>query len=187
MLTDAGDDAGTPAADGPSRAREPSTTRPGSTWPGPIAAARRRGPAAAAVAAAGADAPTAAPLRRPPRRPRPAAAGRHLDRLVADQRLGDRGAGARRVRRAGPQIVGREVAAHCHAGGLRRRRLVGAHRLHGLGHPDADARPTVVRRLNEELGDGTVHVIDVPGRTAPSWKQGPRSVRDGRGPRDTYG
>ncbi len=47
--------------------------------------------------------------------------------------------------------------------------------------------PTVVRRLNEELGDGTVTVIDVKGPTGPSWRKGPRSVRGGRGPRDTYG
>ena len=46
---------------------------------------------------------------------------------------------------------------------------------------------TVVRRLNEELGDGTVARIDVRGPVAPSWKKGRRSVRDGRGPRDTYG
>lgn len=47
--------------------------------------------------------------------------------------------------------------------------------------------PTVVRRLNEELGHGTVLVIEVLGPRGPSWKKGPRSVRDGRGPRDTYG
>ena len=47
--------------------------------------------------------------------------------------------------------------------------------------------PTVVRRLNEELGNGTVRVIDVQGPNLPSWKRGRRSVRDGRGPRDTYG
>jgi predicted nucleic acid-binding Zn ribbon protein len=47
--------------------------------------------------------------------------------------------------------------------------------------------PTVVRRLNEELGDGTVRVIEVQGPNVPSWKRGRRSVRDGRGPRDTYG
>ena len=47
--------------------------------------------------------------------------------------------------------------------------------------------PTVVRRLNEELGHGTVRVIDVHGPNVPSWKRGRRSVRDGRGPRDTYG
>jgi predicted nucleic acid-binding Zn ribbon protein len=47
--------------------------------------------------------------------------------------------------------------------------------------------PTVLRRLNGELGDGTVTVIDVQGPTGPTWKRGLRSVRDGRGPRDTYG
>jgi predicted nucleic acid-binding Zn ribbon protein len=47
--------------------------------------------------------------------------------------------------------------------------------------------PTVVRRLNEELGHGTVTLIDVQGPQAPSWKKGRRGTRDGRGPRDTYG
>jgi predicted nucleic acid-binding Zn ribbon protein len=46
---------------------------------------------------------------------------------------------------------------------------------------------TVVRRLNEELGDRTVSVVEVVGPAGPSWKKGRRSVRDGRGPRDTYG
>ena len=46
---------------------------------------------------------------------------------------------------------------------------------------------TVVRRLNEELGDGTVRVVDVKGPEAPSWRHGRRSLRDARGPRDTYG
>ncbi len=46
---------------------------------------------------------------------------------------------------------------------------------------------TVVKRLNEVLGDGTVTLIDVQGPTVPSWTKGRRSVRDGRGPRDTYG
>jgi predicted nucleic acid-binding Zn ribbon protein len=47
--------------------------------------------------------------------------------------------------------------------------------------------PDVVRRLNTELGHGTVTVIEVLGPHLPNWKRGPRSVRDGRGPRDTYG
>ncbi len=47
--------------------------------------------------------------------------------------------------------------------------------------------PALVRRLNEDLGHGTVTVIEVRGPHVPSWKKGPRSVRDGRGPRDTYG
>jgi predicted nucleic acid-binding Zn ribbon protein len=45
----------------------------------------------------------------------------------------------------------------------------------------------LLRRLNEELGDRTVTVIDVQGPVGPTWRRGRRSVRDGRGPRDTYG
>lgn len=47
--------------------------------------------------------------------------------------------------------------------------------------------PAVLARLNEELGDGTVTFVEVVGPVGPSWKKGRRSVRDGRGPRDTYG
>lgn len=46
---------------------------------------------------------------------------------------------------------------------------------------------SLVKRLNTELGDGTVTVVEVLGPHAPSWKHGSRGVRDGRGPRDTYG
>ncbi|MDZ5619341.1 DUF721 domain-containing protein [Nocardioides bizhenqiangii] len=47
--------------------------------------------------------------------------------------------------------------------------------------------PSIVKRLNSELGDGTVTVVEVLGPNAPSWKHGRRGLRDGRGPRDTYG
>lgn len=47
--------------------------------------------------------------------------------------------------------------------------------------------PQLLAKLNEALGDGTVARIAVKGPDAPSWKHGLRSVRDGRGPRDTYG
>lgn len=47
--------------------------------------------------------------------------------------------------------------------------------------------PQVVAKLNEALGEATVQRIDVHGPSAPSWKHGIRVVRDGRGPRDTYG
>jgi predicted nucleic acid-binding Zn ribbon protein len=46
--------------------------------------------------------------------------------------------------------------------------------------------PTIVRRLNEELGQGSVMRVDIRGPQGPSWKPGRRVVR-GRGPRDTYG
>ncbi|MGD7732428.1 DUF721 domain-containing protein [Propionibacteriaceae bacterium G57] len=47
--------------------------------------------------------------------------------------------------------------------------------------------PNLLAELNGRLGDGSVTRILVLGPEAPSWKHGIRSVRDGRGPRDTYG
>lgn len=47
--------------------------------------------------------------------------------------------------------------------------------------------PQLVAVLNDQLGDGTVTRVQVHGPDAPSWKKGRLSVRDGRGPRDTYG
>ena len=47
--------------------------------------------------------------------------------------------------------------------------------------------PQLVAKLNEMLGDGTVTRVEILGPDIPSWKKGRRSVRDGRGPRDTYG
>lgn len=49
------------------------------------------------------------------------------------------------------------------------------------------AAAQIVAKLNAELGEKTVKRIDIRGPNAPSWKKGIRSVRDGRGPRDTYG
>ena len=45
----------------------------------------------------------------------------------------------------------------------------------------------LVARLNKDLGEQTVKRIDIRAPNQPSWKKGLRSVRDGRGPRDTYG
>lgn len=47
--------------------------------------------------------------------------------------------------------------------------------------------PQLLAILNDRLGDGAVRRISVLGPRGPSWKRGRRSVRDGRGPRDTYG
>jgi len=47
--------------------------------------------------------------------------------------------------------------------------------------------PQLVAMLNEQLGTDTVRLVRVLGPDAPTWKHGGRSVRDGRGPRDTYG
>lgn len=47
--------------------------------------------------------------------------------------------------------------------------------------------PQLVALLNEHLGEGTIARVTILGPDAPSWKKGRRAVRDGRGPRDTYG
>lgn len=86
-----------------------------------------------------------------------------------------------------PELVGEEVGAHCHPESFADGRLVVRTDSTAWATQLKLLAPTVVRRLNEELGHGTVTVIEVLGPRGPSWKKGPRSVRDGRGPRDTYG
>lgn len=44
----------------------------------------------------------------------------------------------------------------------------------------------LVAKLNAALGDGSVTRVDIVGPNGPTWKHGPKAVRDGRGPRDTY-
>lgn len=86
-----------------------------------------------------------------------------------------------------PELVGAEVASHSTPESFEDGRLVVRTDSTAWATQLRLLAPTVVRRLNEELGHGTVTVIDVQGPRGPSWKKGPRSVRDGRGPRDTYG
>lgn len=108
-----------------------------------------------------------------------------LDRLVGEhgwsEDLAVHGAVAR-----WDQLVGPEVAAHVRP----------EHYDDGVLTVRADSTawatqvrlfaPELVRRFNEDIGDGTVTRVDVLGPQAPSWRKGPRSV-PGRGPRDTYG
>jgi predicted nucleic acid-binding Zn ribbon protein len=84
-------------------------------------------------------------------------------------------------------IVGREVAEHCHPERFADSRLTVRADSTAWATQVRLLAPTVVRRLNEELGDGTVTVLEVLGPHGPSWKKGRLSSRDGRGPRDTYG
>ncbi len=86
-----------------------------------------------------------------------------------------------------PELVGAEVAAHSTPESFEDGRLVVRTDSTAWATQLRLLAPTVVRRLNEELGHGTVTVIEVQGPRGPSWRKGPRSVRDGRGPRDTYG
>ena len=86
-----------------------------------------------------------------------------------------------------PAIVGDEIAQHCTPETFADGRLVVRTDSTAWATQLRLLAPTLVRRLNEELGHGTVTVIEVLGPNVPTWKKGPRSVRGGRGPRDTYG
>jgi predicted nucleic acid-binding Zn ribbon protein len=85
------------------------------------------------------------------------------------------------------ELVGAEVGAHSRAESFADGKLVVRTDSTAWATQLRLLAPSVVRRLNEDLGHGTVMVIEVLGPHAPSWKHGTRSVRDGRGPRDTYG
>ncbi len=83
-------------------------------------------------------------------------------------------------------MVGQEVAAHVMPESFADGRLV--------VRTDSTAWATqmkllagnLVHRLNEDLGDGTMEVIDVLGPHTPRWTTGRFRVK-GRGPRDTFG
>jgi predicted nucleic acid-binding Zn ribbon protein len=85
------------------------------------------------------------------------------------------------------ELVGAEVADHCTPESFDDGRLVVRTDSTAWKTQLTLLAPTIVRRLNEELGHGTVTVIDVHGPHLPTWTKGKLSSRDGRGPRDTYG
>jgi predicted nucleic acid-binding Zn ribbon protein len=47
--------------------------------------------------------------------------------------------------------------------------------------------PTLLRRLGEVVGEGTVTKVVVRGPSGPTWRRGPRVAPGSQGPRDTYG
>ncbi len=112
--------------------------------------------------------------------------GSQVDRLVADRgwdlELRVRGVFAR-----WPELVGADVGAHSAPETFIDGKLVVRADSTAWATQLTLLAPALVRRLNEELGHGTVTVIDVLGPHLPSWSKGRRRTRDSRGPRDTYG
>jgi predicted nucleic acid-binding Zn ribbon protein len=86
-----------------------------------------------------------------------------------------------------PQIVGPEIAAHCAPTDF----------VDGVLTVRADStawatqlrllESSLMARLADDVGEGTVAEIRVVGPSAPTWSRGRHRVQDGRGPRDTYG
>lgn len=86
-----------------------------------------------------------------------------------------------------PAVVGADVAAHSTVEGFADGVLSLVATSTSWARELQLLAPGLVRRLNAELGQGTVLRVEIRGPQAPSWKPGKRTVRDGRGPRDTYG
>ncbi|WP_149547930.1 DUF721 domain-containing protein [Streptomyces marokkonensis] len=88
-----------------------------------------------------------------------------------------------------PEIVGEDVAKHCeperydedeHVLVVRCDSTAWATNLRLLA-------PTLVARLNQDLGHGTVKLIKVVGPTGPARRFGPLRAPGSTGPGDTYG
>lgn len=116
----------------------------------------------------------------------PQLVGDQVERLVAergwDLELRVRGVFAR-----WPELVGADVGAHCTPETFADGKLVVRTDSTAWATQLTLLAPALVRRLNEELGDRTVTVIDVLGPHVPTGSRGRLRTRDSRGPRDTYG
>lgn len=110
----------------------------------------------------------------------------YLGKLVADQGWQDQ-LSAQQVFTDWVRIVGEEVAQHS--------KVIGYADSQVEVEADSTAwatqlrllAPRIVAKLNAELGQGSVLRIEVHGPKGPSWVKGKRTIRNARGPRDTYG
>ena len=85
-----------------------------------------------------------------------------------------------------PTLVGAEIADHCTPESFSDGKLVVRTDSTAWATQLRLLAPSLVKRLNVEVGHGTVLTIDVLGPHVPTWKKGLRSS-GGRGVRDTYG
>ncbi len=84
------------------------------------------------------------------------------------------------------EIVGPDVAEHCVPEEFEAGRLTVRADSTAWATQVRMLAPTLLARLNDDLGAGTVTHLQVQGPQGPSWKKGRLRVK-GRGPRDTYG
>jgi predicted nucleic acid-binding Zn ribbon protein len=84
------------------------------------------------------------------------------------------------------KIVGPEVADHCSPVTLVDGELLVEAESTAWATQIRMLAPTLLRKINAEVGDRTVLRMRARGPAGPSWKFGYRHV-SGRGPRDTYG
>jgi predicted nucleic acid-binding Zn ribbon protein len=122
----------------------------------------------------------------PPERGDPQPLGEAIRKLLAERGWQQQAAVGSAIGRW-PEIVGPELAAHAKPEGFADGELVVI--------ADSTAWATqlrllagqLVKRLNAELGDGTVKRVKVRGPAGPPRQPGAWRAPGGRGPRDTYG
>jgi predicted nucleic acid-binding Zn ribbon protein len=85
------------------------------------------------------------------------------------------------------EIVGADIAAHCQPVSYTDGVLTVVADSTAWATQVRLLAGTLVRRLNQEVGHGTVTKVIVHGPGRRNWTKGPLAARDGRGPRDTYG
>ena len=121
------------------------------------------------------------------RRDDPQRLGSAIDGLLADQGWQQRAAVGGAFGRWA-QIVGDDLAAHARPESFADGELVIVADSTAWATQLRLLADQLVRRLNGELGDGTVRRVRVRGPSGESWsRRGGWRVRDERGPRDTYG
>jgi predicted nucleic acid-binding Zn ribbon protein len=183
----------------------PGPTQPGPGQPGPAAPtpaqlAREALAQAKAAARARGDAPAGGTAPRTPARGGQAGQGSRPRRPRRDDPqplttaihglLGDQGwetaAAVGSVFGRWPQIVGADLAAHTRPDRFTDGELLVIADSTAWATQVRLLAGTLVRRLNSELGEGTVTRVKVRGPEQPR-RPGEWRVRGGRGPRDTYG
>ncbi len=116
----------------------------------------------------------------------PQAVGSAIDRLITERGWSEPVAVGGVLGRW-DQVVGADIAAHCQPLSFDDGVLtVGADSSAWAANLKLLV-PALLGRLDQELGQGTVHKVVVRGPSAPSWKRGPRLAPGSQGPRDTYG
>lgn len=157
-----------------------SIARTGPRRRNPDAARRNRKANLAGRGAGGYSAPGPDPARDPQ------LIGSVLSGYVQD-RGWDRPLAEARVFAEWATLVGADVATHCAPQSLANGELRIAAETTAWATQLRLLSGTLLARLVAELGRDVVTKLAITGPLGPSWKHGGRSVRGGRGPRDTYG
>lgn len=153
-----------------------------------LAAARGAGQPSAPAVQRSRDGAAAGPAagRRRERREDPAPLGTAIDALVSETGW-EVPVATGSVFARWAQIVGPDLAAHTVPEHLADGELVVAADSTAWATQLRLLAADLVRRLNAELGDGSVRRVKVHGPTGPERRPGQWRVRGSRGPRDTYG